>query len=281
MDVIIAWQHEVIAHLKKLNIDLEIIQVDGFFILNCENKLMVNLVALNNVHLPQHLLNLQAAYQNQAIILVHLWEDVWRAKPSQVLNRFSSFLGLNKKIHARKTSIIAVNQAESIAFFNTHHLQGYVTAKYTFGLVANAELVALASFSEARTMTNKGADYQSAELVRFVSKSGTTIVGGLSKLIKYFVKQISLTDVMTYADRDWSLGKGYQQIDFTFSEVTPPAFLYCQQQSLVRYFPHRLPKAILAAYKAQNVLNLDNFLALHHFDKVFNTGNLKYHLYLK
>lgn len=35
----------------------------------------------------------------------------------------------------------------------------------------------------------------------------------------------------------------------------------------------------MTAFEAQNVLNLDSFLTSIDWIKVFNTGNLKYHLY--
>ena len=86
---------------------------------------------------------------------------------------------------------------------------------------------------------------------------------------------------MSYADRDWSLGKGYDKINFSLSETTEPAILYLFTQTNTRYFPHRLPKALLNEFKAQNILNFDDFLAAKGFVKLFNTGNLKFHLYLQ
>lgn len=279
MGLNINWLNDVIFNIENLKINVQQIDIDGFTLLNCGNKLLINLIPLTNNYHPNYLVNLQNTYNQKGIYLVHLWEDVWNAKKTQVVSRFSSFLGLNERLHARKTKIINVDQQQSINFFNAHHLQGYVKAKYNFGLTINQELIALASFSATRPMKSKGASYQSAELVRFASKKGVTIVGGLSKLIKHFSQHIQVNDLMTYADRDWSLGMGYHQLGFTFSEITEPAHLYVNTQSLIRYFPHRLPKTILLAYKGQKSLNLDDFLAQNNYIRVFNTGNLKYHLY--
>ncbi len=274
------WQDEVISTLQQFEIEVKMRVIDGFDIINCVDKLHINLVSLNNLHLPKDLVKLQTDSNKQGFTLIHLWQDVWETKQTQVLSRIHSFLGLNERIHARKTKVVPVDQQKSIHFLSTYHLQGYVKSKYNFGLIYNEELVALASFSEPRPMKSRGDNYQSAELVRFASKNGLTIVGGLSKLINFFIKQITFDDVMTYADRDWSLGKGYQQLDFTFTAETPPAYLYLDTQSLIRYFPHRLPKPILSAFESQNTLNLEAFLLQNHYVKVFNTGNLKYHLYL-
>jgi len=212
--------------------------------------------------------------------LVHLWEDIWLAKRAQVLSRIHSFLGLNASIHGRKTKIENLSKQQISNFLDQYHLQGFINAKYHYGLIVGNELIAAASFSATRPMKSKGTAYLSAELVRFATKDGFTVVGGLSKLIKHFTKQFKMNDLMTYADRDWSLGRGYDQLGFTLSKITEPVHLYVHRETLIRYFQHRLPKDIILAFETQKELALDDFLALNGFVKVFNTGNLKYHLYL-
>ena len=85
---------------------------------------------------------------------------------------------------------------------------------------------------------------------------------------------------MSYADRDWSLGKGYDQLGFELTSITAPAYVYVDEETKLRYFPHRLPKKVLAAFDEQKELNLDEYLAMQGYAKAFNTGNLKYHLYV-
>lgn len=275
------WQADVLQTMQQeFNCSMHI-QKDDFTIINCNPLVAIHLMSLNNTFLPENLINLQSEFQQKGIQLVHLWEDVWFAKKTQVLSRVRSFLGLNKSIHARKAKIIIPSNKDVIQFFDCNHLQGFVKAKYSFALVNEyGEFLAVASFSEARPMKFKAENYWSAELVRFASINGFTIVGGFSKLLQHFLKQIKVNDVMTYADRDWSLGKGYEQLNFELDAITEPAFLYVQLDTLTRYFPHRLPKPILTEFKAQNALNLDDFLSAKGFKKVFNTGNLKYLLHL-
>ncbi|MFD0941421.1 hypothetical protein [Pedobacter boryungensis] len=274
------WQEDFFLTVQNFNHQTQIAQVDPYFIVECSKNIFIHLVPLGNSFNPEELITLQNHYQKENVQLIQLWEDIWIAKRAQVLNRIHSFLGFNKSFHGRKAKIEEVNQKQTLNFLTENHVQGYVKAKYSFGLLADNEIIGLASFSEGRPMKSKGENYQSAELVRFASKGGLTIVGGLSKLIKHFTKQIELNDLMTYADKDWSLGKGYNKLGFTLSEITGPAFLYVNRETLIRYFPHRLPKTILLAFKEQNDLNLDDFLALNGFVKLFNTGNLKYHLLL-
>lgn len=279
MGIIPFWQEEVLLAVEDLNVLATWHAIEPYAIISCGQNFFLHLVPLNNHLQPAELIALQQQFQEQGRYLVHLWEDVWLSRKTQVFNRLHSFLGLNKSFHGRKAKVVAIEQKQCASFLDIYHLQGYVKAKYSFGLMAEGELIAVASFSASRPMKSKGPDYQSAELVRFASKDGLTIVGGLSKLIKHFSKQLKINDLMTYADRDWSLGKGYATLGFSLSEETAPGWMYLNTETLNRYFPHRLPKNILLAFETQNVLNLDDFLMANGYVKLFNTGNLKYHLY--
>lgn len=273
------WQEDVFLTIQAFNPEIQWLSTADHCLIACNRRFLIHLVPLDNSFEPQALINLQLQYQDQGKQLVHLWEDVWLGKRAQVLSRIRSFLGLNQTFHGRQFKVAPVDAKTAHHFLDDHHLQGYINAKHHFGLIYKDELLAVASFSNPIQMKTKGPGYQSAELVRFASANGLTIVGGLSKLIKHFVKQVKLNDLMTYADRDWSLGKGYDKLGFSLASATEPAYLYVQRETLVRYFPHRLPKKIAADFEAQRELSWDDFLALNGYVKLFNTGNLKYYLY--
>lgn len=274
------WQEDVFLTLQAFHHEVQWLAPATYCIISCNERFAIHLVPLDNHFNPDELIALQLRYQEEEKQLVHLWEDVWLSKRLQVLSRVRSFLGLNQTFHGRKAKAVELDSKTAHQFLDQHHLQGYIHAKQHFGLIYQDELLAVASFSGARKMKNKGADYQSAELVRFASADGLTIVGGLSKLIQFFIRQLKLNDLMTYADRDWSLGKGYDKLGFDFAEATASAYLYVNRETLARYFPHRLPKKVLMAFEAQNDLNLNDFLALNGYVRLFNTGNLKYYLNL-
>ena len=274
------WQEDIFLTVQTLHQSVRMLVVKPYFIIDTQRGFLIHLIPLRNEFLPEDLIKLQSNYQSQHKHLIHLWEDVWQTKRHQTLNRITSFLGLNKGIYGRKVKVIPLNVKQSFEFLNAHHLQGFVNAKHHYGLTLNDEIVALASFSEEKMMKQKGENYKSAELVRFASKAGFTIVGGLSKLIKHHLKDNKLNDLMTYADKDWSLGRGYEALGFNLSEETKPLIMYVELESLTRFAPHRLPKNLLTIFKAQNVLNLDEFMQANGYVKLFNTGNLKFHLYL-
>ena len=111
-------------------------------------------------------------------------------------------------------------------------------------------------------MKNRAGVHTSAELVRFATKGGYTIIGGLSKLIKYYVDLVSPNDLMSYADRDWSQGKAYTAAGFQLIEVTPPVRFYLDPVHFQRYSVKQFESV--------------NVSAGGFYFEIFNTGNLKY-----
>ncbi len=251
MDIKDSWYQDVLAGIASISKQVTLKNEGVFVLVECSAKVYLNLVSLSTALHPSALIELQTRYEQEDKLLVHLWEDVWQFNSVGVLSRIRSFLNLNQTLHGRKTKVIALDVAQSSDFFTRYHLQGYIKAKYSYGLAMGHEVVAAASFSGRRPMKSKGINYYSAELVRFTSKTGVTVVGGLGKLIKHHAKQVEINDIMTYADRDWSLGKGYQQLGLELTTTTPPSDLYIDLLTGQRCFPHRLPKEILSAFDAQ------------------------------
>lgn len=244
------------------------------------SKLVLHLIPIAHHFIPADLLKLQENFQANGQQLIQLWEDVWRKRPAQVLSRIAAMLGKNNTIHGRKTKVIPVTQVEADRFFGQYHLQFSAKARHRFALHQDGEVVAMASFSAKRNMTRKREGYTSVELIRFATVDGITVQGGLSKLIRHMIKTISPDDVMTYADLDWSHGKGYTKLGFELTAQTPPAEIWINKETLVRYFPQRLPENIqglianLAPQEASGVMEPLGYRL------IYNTGNLKYILYL-
>lgn len=227
-------------------------------------KFILNLISLSHGLKPNDVLDAHTSLLTENQQMIQLWEDIWLDNKLQVLNRISSLLGRNERIHGRKTTLVTLTQQQANTFFRSYHIQGIAKAKYNYGLIYNGELVAAAGFSGLRPMKSRGPNYQSAELIRFATISGKTITGGLTKLIKHFCGLLKPNDLMSYADKDWSLGKGYQSVGFVLDSISEPSEIWLERKSNRRYFTHRLPE------------NFDT----EDYIKVFNTGNLKYLLYL-
>ena len=273
------WYDDVFLTVKGFHHQITVIDIEGYYIIDTQKSFLIHLISLDDNFTPQDAIVLQGKHKEEGNVLVHLWEDVWHARKQQVISRFFSFLALNTSIHGRKTKIQKIDIKQTFDFLNQYHLQGYVKSKYNFGLFNESELVAVGSFSQARPLKSKGENYQSAELVRFASKDKITVVGGLSKVIKHFLKEVQVNDIMTYADRDWSLGKGYEKLRFILAKETEPLQFYVNTGTLIRCTPQHLPKSLIEAFNNQDVLGFDDFLLEKSYKKVYNTGNLKFHLY--
>ncbi|RZK56149.1 MAG: hypothetical protein EOO87_06150 [Pedobacter sp.] len=272
------WQEDVFLTLQAICHKVDVVDADKFSVIETEN-LALNLISLNQNHTPKDYIALQERYQQSNKQLVHLWEDIWHNRRNQVLSRFRSFSELNDRFHGRKAKVREVSISEAKDFLGENHLQGYINAKIHYGLFNGNDIIAVASFSMARPMKSKGEDYKSAELVRFATKAGVTVVGGLSKLIKHYLKLNPVNDLMTYADRDWSLGKGYDKMGFKLTETVKPMFFYSNMQTGIRYLVNKIPQETLCEFEQQKTLTLHEFLIENGYQEVFNTGNLKYLYY--
>lgn len=191
--------------------------------------------------------------------LIHVWEDLWINKTQLVKKRILSLMGITHKIHARQTSVVKLTQAEADVFLTENHLQDSTKAQYRYGLLHKGTIVAVATFSKGRKMTYQAEPFISYELIRFCTLSGSTINGGFSKLLQHFIKEYSVKHLMTYADRDWSVGRSYTKLGFTLEKVMPPTFYYLNQHTLTRQFPNRLTSEQIADCV-----------------KIYNSGSLKF-----
>lgn len=216
------WHDQLKSKLEDSGLKCHFFVEDNFrlIFLNADH-MAIHLVNVVNHFQSADLIHVQEKYNLSGIKLIHLWEDVWLSRPAQVLARIKSLLGLNKRIHGRKTTLNKITKPVADQFINENHLQGAVSSRYKLGLFEETQLVAVATFSALRKM-NHTENYYSAELIRFAVKAGYTITGGLSKLITHFYAIQKPSDLMTYADRDWSAGEAYGTLGFKLTGLLEP-----------------------------------------------------------
>ena len=64
------------------------------------------------------------------------------------------------------------------------------------------------------------------ELIRFCNKINISVIGGASRLLKYFIKTYQPKEIISYADRSWSMGNLYEKLGFKFLYDTKPNYYY-------------------------------------------------------
>jgi hypothetical protein len=231
----------------------------------CPTKaLIVHCVPMQTVShtTAQGLVALSELAQKHHLKIIHLAEDLWRTKPAIVASRLRALIGISQRIGARQTQVQRIDKPTLDAFLEANHLQSTTQAKFKYGLTNKRDgfLVAVASFSGGRNIVREDTPLRSYELIRFANVCNCTVVGGLDKLLKAFIRDQQPDHLMTYADRDWSNGQSYERLGFMLLATTPPQMFNINTENFTRINPKNTPT------------NLENSCI-----EVWNTGNLKYY----
>lgn len=131
-----------------------------------------------------------------------------------VVSKIQNKIGANSKIYARSCTVKRISQPELDDFLQQYHLNGPAQSKVKLALVKDEECVAVMSFAAPRTINGK----RSAGLIRFCTKSGVSVVGGLEKLLKHYLRQFPCNDVFTYINTEWGNGEGFKKVGFVEEE---------------------------------------------------------------
>jgi len=184
--------------------------------------------------------------------IIHLHQDVWNNKKEIVQARISAKVNrVQKSWYARKTTIKRINKLTAMEFLEKHHLWGATKGKFNYGLYEkdSDELIAVATFSPRRHV-QRGNDtieggvdgiglpsrpYRSHELIRYCSKRDGRVVGGITKLIAGFCRDLAPDDLVTCIDRDWGDGGGWESIQFEKVSVMPPLLMAVGEDGIRRY----------------------------------------------
>ncbi len=148
-------------------------------------------------------------------------EDRWRSQPEMTRARLLAHLEIFDSIFARNCEIRRIDKAQAQAFLAANHSYGYAACKYHYGLFLKRhdQLVAVATFSNARKWIKGEREIRSYEWTRYASLPNLRISGGMGKLLKAFIKEVNPDDIMSYADLEWSEGQVYKALGFTREPV--------------------------------------------------------------
>ena len=142
--------------------------------------------------------------------LMHIFSDEWEFKKDICKSMIRNRIGLSKKIYARKCLVKEIDKKSFDNFMNLSHIDGKVNSSIRLGLFYNDELVSAIGFRKPRQ--KKWSEY--IEISRFATKLDHVVVGGLSKLLSYCKKNYDMQKIMTYSDRRFGWGSGYEKVGF-------------------------------------------------------------------
>lgn len=194
-------------------------------------------------------------YKHQSVIPL----DFIVTSADKLISLLKTKLQLNKKIFARQCEIRKVDKETALNFLEKYHLMNATSSASNFALYFKEELIALASFSKGRKMNRLEEHQRSYELIRFCTKAGYTVTGGLSKLLHYFCEEKNAGDIMTYVDKQFSDGTSFIRAGFKKHSETLPNYFLVNRKTF-----SRIP------WERDKVFDLKKFY------KTQNSGNIKF-----
>ena len=146
--------------------------------------------------------------EKKGIQLIQIWEDDWLFKEnivkSMILNKLNKIVNKN---YARKCEIREIEDNALIRdFLVENHIQGFAGSKVKLGLFFNNDLVSIMTF-----LKRKNNIY---EINRFCNKLNFQIIGGASKLFKYFINNYKYDEIISFSNNSYSNGNLYNLLGF-------------------------------------------------------------------
>jgi hypothetical protein len=223
-------------------------------------------------------LNSYNDFENKGIHLVQIFEDSWRLKKNLVKNRIINTIGLSNKIWARKCHVRVVTDNKIVReFINSSHIQGYIGSSIKLGLFLDDEMVAIMTFGSLRTNLGQKGKEGSYELLRFCNKFGVNVVGGASKLFKYFLKFYKPKSVISYADKCWSYSSNclYTKIGMTKVHDSDPSYFYIIGTKRKGRYAYRKDVVLKAGFDGKYVGEHTGMLSMDIY-RIFDVGTSKF-----
>lgn len=140
--------------------------------------------------------------------LLHIWD--WQLRDERILPILRSMIRaklgkIDRRIYARKCTVIEISSNEAKAFVERNHLQGWESCSKSLALIFGNKIVSVMCF-------------RGNELTRFCSELNTVVVGGFGKLLAAF----DIDDISTFSFNDYSDGAIYKNNGFEkVGEVSP------------------------------------------------------------
>lgn len=222
-----------------------------------------------------HYMKTKNAHEN-GITLVHLFSDDWEQKNKIVKSRIKNLLGkTSNKIYAKNCAVKLIETEQAKKFMDQNHLDGYSACSVKIGLYYQEKLVSVMTFASKRFSKKSSSDQY--EMIRYSSLDEHLVVGGASKLFKYFVKNFDPSEVVTFSDNTWGFTDFYEKIGFLRESFGKPSYFYIDRYNFDgRINRMNMQKHRLVAQGAPRTLTETQIATSIGLSKVWDCGHTKW-----
>ena len=167
-------------------------------------------------------------------------EDRWNRQRGVMEKRLLAHMEVFSQAYARNCEVRRIDKETAGKFLEDNHSYGDAACKYRYGLYLKrhtghiarrlgmdcseniGQLIAVATFSNARKWIKEGKEIRSYEWVRYASLPDLRVSGGMGRLLKTFINEVQPDDIMSYADLEWSEGRVYKALGFMEDAAKDP-----------------------------------------------------------
>ena len=209
--------------------------------------------------------------KEKGIQLLTVWEDQIVNSPEKIESIILSKLGIYKRrLYARECSVHLVDSEHCREFLDCYHLQGSVNSSVRLGLYYNDELISIMTFGKGRKCLNSSDEW---ELYRYCCKGGVQVVGGASKLFKYFINNYHPNSVISFSSNDISDGSLYKVLNF---ERVKDGLSYWYIKDNIRYHRYNFTKQKLIKEGYDPNMTESEIMTNRGFYCIYDTGQTKW-----
>jgi len=138
------------------------------------------------------------------------------------------------RIFARNCEVRHIDKQTAAQFLDRCHKYGDASCRHRYGLFVSrysgsenkdtfegehkypiGALVAVGEFSNARKWQKGEKEIRSYEWTRYASLPETRVLGGMGRILEYFIKEVKPDDIMSYSPKEHYDGETYLKLGFT------------------------------------------------------------------
>lgn len=221
--------------------------------------------------------------ESKGVFLFHIFGYEWNHKQEIIKSMIRNLLCKNEnRYYARNLSIVKLSSLECREFLGSNHRQGSVNSSIRLGLrTKDNKLVSVMTFGKMRSTIGRSDSNHDYELVRFCNTKNTTVVGGASKLFRYFLKNYRFNNIVSFSDRSHTRGNLYETLGFIKENESSPNYVWVNMKNDTWYNRVTCQKQNLRNLFKEPELDMKNqtekqIMVSHGYVQVYDSGIIKW-----